>query len=198
MINTDLTKLISDNTEAIIFDCDGTLADTMPLHYKAWHETFAAYSVSCTDEFLNSLAGVPTRQIVEKANETFSWSLPVDEFDKKKKKRSLELIIDAKAIKPVCDIAIHYHEKLPLAVASGGSRESVNLILNTINISQYFLEVITADDPVKPKPSPDIFLEASKRLNVNPQNCIVYEDGEPGIRAAIEAGMQVVDVRKYL
>ena len=170
----------------------------MPLHFQAWHETFAEYGVKCSHDFLESQAGIPAKQILENVNKKFSWDLPIQEFSSKKRKKSLQLIPEAKAIKPICDIALHYHQKLPQAVASGGSKESVHLILKNIKLFDYFDEVITSDDPVSPKPSPDIFLEASRRLNVSPENCIVFEDGEPGIVAAKKAGMHVFDVRLHL
>ena len=101
------------------------------------------------------------------------------------------------AIEPVAQVARELSGLLPLAVVSGGVAENVNLTLESIGLRSLFEVVLTADDPVKPKPSPDIFLEAARLLGVNPKDCVVFEDAPTGIAGALAAGMKVIDVRNY-
>jgi HAD superfamily hydrolase (TIGR01509 family) len=189
---------ISPAIEGIIFDCDGTLADTMPLHWEAWHETLDFFSAECPQDFLEVLKGVPTKTIVEKINKSFGYVLDPNFFSEEKERRLLSKLHRVKSIQPVEDLAREYKDILPMAVASGSLRDSVLETLKGIEMDDFFDTVITATDAVSPKPDPDIFLEAAKRIQIKPENCLVLEDSDAGIEAAIKAGMHFIDVRPTL
>ncbi|MBN2279276.1 MAG: HAD family phosphatase [Candidatus Marinimicrobia bacterium] len=188
---------IDEDIKGLIFDCDGTLVDSMPAHWQAWQETFQEYDLDCPVSWLEQHAGVPIKETLLKYLEEFSIEkyIDTDEFVAKKHARSLEKLRFVKAVQPVVDIVLKYHSVLPMCVASGGNRQNVLTSLEAIQIARYFDIVITSDDPVAGKPNPDIFLYAAYRMKVKPQYCLVFEDGEMGITAAREAGMKVFDVR---
>ena len=187
-----------DNTTALLFDCDGTLADTMTLHYHAWHETLLARGVDCPRKFIDEHAGVPTDLIVEEINERWGVSLDPASITEEKENRFRERIHLTEPIEEVLATAHAYHGKLPMAVVSGGTRDVVHATLIEIQAIDLFPVVVTADDPVPPKPSPAVFLEAARRLEVDPTRCHVFEDGDPGIVAAKAAGMTFTDVRAVI
>lgn len=188
---------VSPNIKCLIFDCDGTLADSMEGHWQAWHETFAVFGKTCPQEFLDRFTGVPAEKIVIYFNETFGQNINVQAFLEEKIKRVQAILSDVKPIEPVVKTARYHKGKLPMAVASGGKRVVVDATLKSIGLDNFFDTIVTADDPVAPKPSPDIFLEVAKRLNVKPQFCQVFEDGDPGLEAARKAGMIATDIRPY-
>ena len=183
---------------ALIFDCDGTLADTMPLHWDAWHETFAEVGLSCTTPFLEQFCGIPSRKIVEAYNEAFGSDLDPVAFSDAKQRRVQDKLRHSSRISVIADVVDATQGRLPMAVASGGTRLNVELILDAIGMGDSFDTVVTADDAVDPKPEPGIFLEAARRLGVSAEHCLVFEDGDPGIVAAARAGMACVDVREVL
>ncbi len=184
--------------EGLIFDCDGTLADTMRIHTEAWQETLKSYGGHCPVEFLEPLRGMPAEEIVIRFNLTYGTALDPKEVAEAKNKISHERLKFSKPIVPVARIAIDYQNKLPMAVVSGGTRKNVLRTLKAIGMADFFKAVITADDGLKPKPEPHMFVEAAKRMDVAPRLCEVFEDGDLGLRAARSAGMRAVDVRPHL
>ncbi len=189
---------VAPGVEGLIFDCDGTLVDSMPIHWECWHGTFAKFGATCPPEFLDRLKGVPTHGIIAQFNEAFGYDFDVAEFTEAKENLAKEKLLHVKEIEPVTALVYKYHKTLPMAVASGGPFETVKLSLDVTGLSKYFEVYITADDPVAPKPSPDIFLEAARRIGVAPEKCQVFEDADMGVKAALDAGMVITDVRKYL
>lgn len=189
---------IPPGTLALLFDCDGTLADTMTLHYDAWHATLLPHGVDCPRSFIDTHAGVPTHGIVSEINKLWGVSLDADTITAEKEARFATQIHLTKPVEEVLATAHAYFGKLPMAVVSGGTKEMVHAILETIDALDLFPVIITADDPVAPKPSPDVFLEAARRLEVPANKCHVFEDGDPGIVSAQRAGMTFTDVRLVL
>lgn len=185
-------------TAALLFDCDGTLADTMKLHHAAWHEALLPYGVDCPASFIDLHAGVPTRGVLEKVNKQWGVKLDLDRVTIEKEACFTKRIHLAEPVEEVFATAKAYYGKLPMAVVSGGSKEMVDGVLAAIDATHLFSVIITANDPVPPKPSPEIFLEAARRLNVPANRCHVFEDGDPGIVAAQSAGMTYTDVREVL
>jgi beta-phosphoglucomutase-like phosphatase (HAD superfamily) len=177
---------------AYIFDCDGTLADTMPTHYKAWQAALGEYADRFPEAVFYELGGVPTARIVELLNERHGLSLPVDTTVSHKEHLFLELSVDVAAIEPVVALARSYAGVKPMAVASGGHRRIVMSTLRALGIAELFQAVVTSEDYRRGKPSPDPFLEAALRLGVPPEKCLVFEDTATGIAAATAAGMQSV------
>lgn len=179
----------------LIFDCDGTLADSMPLHWESWHDEFFARGLTCPQEFLDAHKGAFVAEIVREYNRVFGAELDPEQFASDKEKRSLDKLRKVKPIQPVVDVVREYKDKLPMAVVSGGSRTNVILTIDMIGLKDAFKTVITSDDGFTSKPAPDMFLEAARRLGVPAESCMVYEDGDLGLEAAKHAGMKAVDVR---
>jgi HAD superfamily hydrolase (TIGR01509 family) len=183
--------------KGLIFDCDGTLVDSMPLHWEAWRKAIEMKGGAWDPDFFSFTKGMPEKSIVSLYNKQFGRNLdPVDTVRIKHgffRSQSGRL----KPIVPVLEVVERYRNTLPMAVASGGVRENVILELETLGIRECFRVILTADDDVRPKPSPDIFLEAAKGLGVSPEHCQVFEDGDLGLQAAHSAGMLATDIRKY-
>jgi len=177
---------------AYIFDCDGTLADTMPTHYKAWLTALGDHADKFPEAMFYELGGVPTARIVEMLNERHELGLDVTAIVAHKEHLFLEMSHEIAAIEPVVALAKNYHGLKPLAVASGGHRRIVMNTLRALGIADLFQAIITAEDYHRGKPAPDPFLEAALRLGVPPEQCLVFEDTSTGVAAATAAGMQVV------
>jgi beta-phosphoglucomutase family hydrolase len=180
---------------AIIFDCDGTLVDSMPVHYSAWRSTLARYGFAFAEERFYGFAGQPTWRLVEMLAAEHGTTVDVRAVSREKEEHFLRLIHLVKPIEPVVAIARNSHGHKRLAVASGGWREITSLQLRQAGILELFDTIVTAEDTERHKPEPDVFLEAARRLGVPPASCLVYEDAELGIEAARRAGMRCIDVR---
>ena len=189
---------VYDGIKGLIFDCDGTLADTMTIHTHAWQETMKRFGHDCPVDFLQPLRGMPAEEIVIRFNREFGTDFDVKVVSDAKNKMSYEKFKTVKPIMPVARIALDYRGKLPMSVVSGGTRKNVIRTLEAIGMGDFFEAVITADDGLKPKPDPQMFIEAAKRMDVAPELCEVFEDGDPGLEAARAAGMPFVDVRPYV
>jgi HAD superfamily hydrolase (TIGR01509 family) len=177
---------------AFIFDCDGTLADNMPLHYAAWSRAMQDCGGSYPEELFYEWGGVPTADIVHRLNAKFGLSLAVDEVVVRKEHYYREMIPQVQPVREVVALACAYHGRLPLAVASGGHRDLVERTLHALEIRGLFQAVIAAEDYERGKPHPDPFLTAAARLQVEPEDCLVFEDTVTGAEAARAAGMRWV------
>ena len=184
--------------EGLIFDCDGTLADTTPIHIKAWCDTFADYGFRCPEAFLHSVKGMPAGRIVERFNRLYGHRIDPVAFARQKNDRAREKLHESQPIEPVAAIVRQNRGKLPMAVASGGTRENVLLTLEAVGFGDFFTAVLTSDDDIPPKPNPELFFEAARRMKVAAASCQVFEDGDAGLEAARRAGMAATDVRLYL
>jgi beta-phosphoglucomutase family hydrolase len=187
-------SLPAGDFRALIFDCDGTLADNMPLHFSAWSRAMADFGGSYPEELFYAWGGVPTGDIVRRLNAKFGLSLDVDEVVHRKEHYYRESIPRVEPVHDVVALVRAYHGKVPLAVASGGHRDLVERTLVVLGIRDLFDAVIAAEDYVRGKPAPDPFLTAAERLRVEPQHCLVFEDTETGVQAARAAGMAWVMV----
>jgi len=185
---------VPENCEAIIFDCDGTLVDNMPLHLQSWQKAFAEYEAEFTPQFLVENSGRPLIETVETFNSQFGTELDPKTVAELKAQYFEELMHGADPIELVCELAREYHGKLPMSVVSGSDRHDVDIAISIAGLNGIFVAILTADDPIEPKPAPDLFLEAAKVMGVSPEKCVVFEDGDSGIQAATAAGMVVIDV----
>lgn len=182
--------------DAVIFDCDGTLVDSMPAHFEAWCEALALYGaggVFKEDVFL-AMGGRPTRDIVVELNDEYDLHLDPEAVAFAKREAFLRRLGSVTLIDEVASFADSLRGKLPMAIASGGSRMVVEKTLRIVGVSDWFDEVVTADDVVEGKPAPDIFIEAARLLGISPDRCLVLEDAPAGILAAQRAGMQVIAI----
>ncbi len=189
------TLTLPEGIEGVIFDCDGTLADTMPLHYRAWAETLALTGAAMSEALFYELGGVATEEIVRILNARHGCQLPIAETAAAKEQRYEELLPRAAAIRSVVALARSLCGRLPLAVASGGIRRLVEKTVAALDLTHCFQAIRTAEDVTHGKPAPDLFLSAAAALGVAPERCMVYEDSDLGLEAARRAGMQWVDVR---
>ncbi|KAB2649274.1 MAG: HAD family phosphatase [Verrucomicrobiota bacterium] len=184
------------NFAAYIFDLDGTLIDTMPLHYRAWDKAMrqVGLKTQLDEDLFYSLGGVPTLKVAEIIGAHYGLNIdPVKVFHEKER-FFLEEHTEAQPIQVTVDFAKSVYPTHPLAIASGGTRDVVLNSLKTAGLTSLFKAIVCADDVTHGKPAPDMFLLAAKLLMVEPTQCLVFEDAEPGIKAAIAAGMRVVRV----
>jgi HAD superfamily hydrolase (TIGR01509 family) len=189
---------IPDSITALIFDCDGTLVDTMPAHYVAWCEALKPYGIAFPEHRFYALAGVPTAKIVEiLAGEQGVKCDPLAVAEEKDQ-RYLEVEIECPPIEKVVAIARGQQGRRRMAVASGNRSDIVRASLRGADIEELFEVVVGADHVVRGKPAPDLFLHAASLLATPPEQCMVFEDGDLGLQAGRAAGMMVVDVRPWL
>ena len=176
-----------------IFDLDGTLVDTMPLHYRAWDEAMQAVGLKCQldEELFYSLGGVPTLKVAELIGK--HYGLTVDPHAVFDHKESLfkALQKDAKLIEPVVAIARRMAATHPVSIASGGPRDIVREMLRIAGLAPLFKVVVTPEDVEHGKPAPDLFFLAASRLTADPARCLVIEDSGHGVAAGVAAGMTV-------
>ena len=184
--------------EGLIFDCDGTVVDTMPIHYAAWCSTTAKHGLEFPEDRFYALGGVSPFEVLRMLSEEQGVEIDAEAVTFQKEAKYMELIADAEEIPEVMQIVREQHGKLPMAIASGGTHETVEGILQHCGIRHYFDAIVTSQDVENPKPAPDTFLEAARRIKVAPEKCRAYEDADMGIKAIIAAGMESVDVRKML
>ncbi len=181
-----------------IFDCDGTLIDSMPVHYRAWDEAMRRQGMPgrLDEELFYSLGGVPTRRVAELIAKHYGLTIEVEQVFHLKENLFLELLADVKHIRPVVDFARRAAAAgAPVSVASGGPRDVVNHSLRLAGLAPLFPIVVTPEDVAqRGKPAPDMFLLAAQKMGVPPARCLVFEDAEPGHQAAAAAGMLSVHV----
>jgi beta-phosphoglucomutase family hydrolase len=183
--------------KALIFDCDGTLADTMPAHFIAWRQTLNQYGLQMSEDRFYDLGGTPSEEIIAMLAEEQDVSLDPAAVALEKELSFLESIHEIGPVAPVLQVAQEFHGKMPMAVATGAVRMVLDKILRQIDLHEHFDAIVTADDVENGKPSPDVFLEAARRLGIDPAECRVYEDADPGVEAARRAGMECIDVRDF-
>ena len=181
-----------------IFDLDGTLVDTMPLHYRAWDAAMRKVGLNAPldEELFYSLGGVPTKRVAELIAAHYGLTIDAHAVFDHKEALFVEIQKDAKLIEPVVEIARRMSLTHPVSIASGGPRAIVRGMLELTGLASLFdyNVVITPEDVEHGKPAPDMFLLAAKRMGVPPEKCLVFEDAEPGMRAAEAAGMKWVRV----
>lgn len=185
---------------ALIFDCDGTLADTMPIHHVAWVTELAIHGLELPEDKFYSMAGMSTvRSIEVLAAEQGVPLVPGQAIDiaAAKEERYLAVIDQVRPVPEVVPIAERYRGELPMAVASGGERWLVTRTLTAIGMLDWWDALVGADDTQRHKPDPDPFLEAARRLGIEPAACAVFEDSDLGLEAARRAGMEPVDIRPW-
>jgi beta-phosphoglucomutase-like phosphatase (HAD superfamily) len=180
----------------IIFDCDGTLVDSMPSHFEAWCEALARFGAAniLQEDVFYAMGGRPSMDIVAEINAEYGLRLNADEVAWAKREAFLKRLCSLEPIEEVVDFARRWRGRVPMAVATGGGRVVIEKTLQCVGISDLFDEVVAAEDVVNGKPAPDIYLAAAARLGVTPIHCLALEDAPAGIMAAQAAGMKVLRV----
>lgn len=179
---------------AYLFDCDGTIVDSMPLHYVAWNKTLAEWNCPFPEELFYAWGGRPVRDIIASLNEQHGLNMPVDAVAHRKEGLYHDQLPELQAIDEVVEHIEAQHGRIPLAVVSGSRRSSVVGSLSALNLLNKFETLVCAEDYTNGKPAPDAFLLAAERLGIEPEACLVFEDTEMGIQAATAAGMASVRV----
>ncbi len=183
--------------DAILFDCDGTLADTMPAHYRAWLAVTEPHGIPFDEDRFYALGGRPTRDILATLSSEAGVALDLDAAAVLKEEAFLDQLDGILAIRPVVEIVCRCRGIIPLAVVTGGYQDVCRQILGRLGLTDAFATIVASEDTAKHKPDPEPFLEAARRLRARPERCIVWEDSSLGIDAARRAGMHWVDVRSF-
>jgi HAD superfamily hydrolase (TIGR01509 family) len=186
----------SSGFDAVVFDFDGTLADSMPTHFEAWCEALAMYGAGGVfkEDVFFAMGGRPTLDIVVELNDEYDLHLDPEAVAFAKREAYLKRLHSIELIDEVAAFAESLRGKVPMAIATGGTRMIIEKALKVVGISDWFDEVVTADDVELGKPAPDVFLRACKLLGANPANALALDDAPAGILAAQRAGMQVIAI----
>jgi HAD superfamily hydrolase (TIGR01509 family) len=180
--------------QAYLFDCDGTIADSMPLHYRSWTQALSEWNCEFPEPQFYAWGGMPTLGIIAALNEQHGLHMPAEEVARRKEVLYLESLSQLRAVPEVVEHIELSHGKIPFAVVSGDTREVVTAALQILKLLDRFDTLVCAGDYQRGKPDPEPFLIAAARLGVAPGDCLVFEDTEMGIRAATAAGMAWVKV----
>jgi len=184
--------------DGLIFDMDGTLADTMPTHFIAWSRSMDAQGIRFPEDRFYALGGVPAVNIIDMLAREQGLSVDAIKIAEEKEALFLELLAEVRPVTPVKAIAEFHREHIPMAVATGSEKWVAEKILRELGIWDWFGAVVGADCVENPKPAPDSYLKAAELIGVDPRRCHAFEDTKLGIEAARRAGMTVVDINTLL
>jgi|ERR1039458_732932 HAD superfamily hydrolase (TIGR01509 family) len=179
---------------AYLFDCDGTIVDSMPLHYMAWKQALGEWGCALDEDLFYSWGGKPPVEIIAALNQMRDLKMPVAAVAERKENLYFALLHDLKPIPEVLEHIVAHHGQIPFAVVSGSTRESIVKSLTAVGLLDRFPILVGSEDYARSKPAPDAFLTAATRLGVAPQDCLVFEDTDMGILAATAAGMASVRI----
>ena len=184
--------------KGLVFDCDGTLADTMPTHWIAWQNITSRYGIHFPEDRFYALGGVPSRDILKMLREEQRLEIDPLHVSHEKEVEYLKIMAEVGPVHEIVEIARDHAGKLPMAVASGGVKPIIEKVLIHLGIRDLFVAIVTSEDVTRQKPAPDIFLEAARRIGVLPEHCRAYEDTDIGLQAIRSAGMDAIDVRALI
>jgi HAD superfamily hydrolase (TIGR01509 family) len=187
-------KLPEGLFNAYLFDCDGTVADSMPLHYRAWEKALSEWNCEFDEKLFYAWGGMPVAEIISTLNERHGLNMPVETVERRKEELYFELLPQLQPVPAVLEHIVADYGRIPFAVVSGSTRESVTASLIALNLLDRFDTMVCAGDYTKSKPDPEAFLLAAARLAADPKHCLVFEDTDMGIQAATAAGMASVKV----
>ena len=184
--------------DGLIFDMDGTLADTMPTHFEAWSRSMAQHGIELSLDRFYALGGVPASEIIELLAEEQGLSVDAVTIAEAKEDLFLELLGEVQPVVPVKAIAEFHREHMPMAIATGSPKWVAEKILKSLGIRDWFDAVVGSECVANSKPAPDAYLRAAELIGVDPKRCHAFEDTKLGIEAAQNAGMVVVDIHTLL
>ncbi len=193
-----MTIKVQPKAKALIFDLDGTLSNSLPVHLATWNIVGEKYGFVFDPQILHEMTGRPTIEFAERVVEQYRLSADPHEIMLLKQTSFWTMAHLLQPVDKVVSIVKEYYGKLPMSVGTGAGRKSTQVQLETLDLLQYFDAVVTAEDVTSHKPKPETFLECARLMGVEPQFCQVFEDGVLGIEAAEKAGMMVTDVRPFI
>lgn len=179
----------------LIFDCDGTLVDTLPVHFQVWQAILGKFGAPLAEDWFYERTGLTAAEFVQAFNQTFGYTIDQQAIEADRQQQFARLVHQVQAIPAVAAIAQANYGKVPMAVASNGQKTVVESTVQATGLRPLFNTIVTLNDVEVGKPEPDLFLLAAERMGVAPQSCIVYEDSDLGLEAARRAGMRSIDVR---
>lgn len=190
-----LTELSRGEYKAFLYDCDGTLADNMGAHKLTYVAVAARQGVTIDPAIVDEFAGLPIPAVVEEINKRYNYSFNPLVFEAQKAELFYsEYIEHTQPIRYVVDHLVANAGKVRIGVVSGGVRKSVQRTLEVLGIADLVEVLVCAGDTAKGKPWADPFLLAAKQLGIAPRDCLVFEDGAPGVQAAEAAGMKWIRI----
>lgn len=189
---------VHSKAKGLIFDLDGTLSDSLPVHLETWNKIGEKYGFVFDPQIIHELTGRPTIEFAKRVIDQYGVSEEPKVLVKMKQESFWDLAHLLTPINEVVSIVKGYYGKLPMAVGTGAGRRSAEIQLKALNLIQYFDAIVSADDVDKHKPEPETFQKCAKLMNIEPQFCQVFEDGDLGILAAQKANMFVTDVRPHI
>lgn len=196
--NYNMGITVHPEAKALIFDLDGTLSNSLPVHTKTWRMIGEKYGFDFDTQIIHDLTGRPTIEFAKHVIERYQVNETPEKLVKMKQESFWALDHLLEPVEEVMDIVKNYHGKMPMSVGTGASRKSAEVQLGAHKITDLFDAIVSADDVTKHKPEPETFLECARRMGIAPQYCQVFEDGDLGIEAAKKAGMFVTDVREHI
>ena len=184
--------------DGLVFDMDGTLADTMPTHFIAWSRSMAEHGLDFPEERFYALGGVPANKIINMLAEEQGKTVDADAIAEAKEELFMELLGEVQPISAVKAIAEAHRERMPMAIATGSPKWVAEKILASLGIRAWFGAVVGAECVANSKPAPDVYLKAAELIGVDPKRCHAFEDTQLGMDAARNAGMAVVDIHTLI
>lgn len=189
---------VHPDARALIFDLDGTLSNSLPVHMATWNKVGEVYEFKFDPQIMLEMTGRATIEFARRVVAQYGLSADPQEIVKLKQQSFWDMSELLEPVDEIVSIVKKYYGKLPLAVGTGASRKSTEVQLKELGIEKYFDVIVTADDVTRHKPNPDTFLKCAELMGVPPEKCQVFEDGDLGIEAAKTAGMIVTDVRPHI
>jgi len=185
---------IFEHFDALVFDLDGTLADTMPLHLDAWELTAQQFGFAFDRDYFYNLGGIPTRETLEIIAKTHNRPLDIDLAAAYKTEKYLSIRDNFGVIAETRDLVLKNNGRLPVGIATGSSREGALFTLNKIGLTQFIDTLVSSDDVLNFKPAPDTFAKVAERFKIDPAKCLAFEDTKIGYQSASAAGMHCLMV----
>jgi len=189
---------VHPDARALIFDLDGTLSNSLPVHMATWNKVGEVYGFKFDPQIMVEMTGRATIEFAHRIVEQYNLSVDPEEIVKLKQQSFRDSAQLLEPVREIISVVKKYYGKLPMAVGTGASRKSTEVQLNELGIAKYFNVIVTANDVTRHKPNPDTFLKCAELMGVTPEKCQVFEDGDLGIEAAKKAGMMVTDVRPHI
>lgn len=186
---------IHPTIKALIFDCDGTIADNMHIHNNAWKVIAKKYNINISSQELSKYNGIPTINVLRKLSKHIKFNIELKTIVQEKENIAYQKIHQSIPIQPIIKIIKQYHNKIPMVVLSGGTLDNVNKTLSMFKIKNLFTWIITADNNHPTKETPLAFIKIAQKLKVDTKLCHVFEDGRQGLINAIKANMVITDMR---